>query len=68
MRIYELKRKARIEQLLDSLKEAQQEGRDVDMAQLVLLVMGEHGVTRATAKEYIEIAQAQLKWQEGKSQ
>ena len=58
MRIYELKRNAAINKIIASLRKAKEKKREIKLKDLLLMVMADNGVSKRTAKEYIEVAQA----------
>ncbi len=58
MRIYEAKRNEAIRKIITSLTKAK--NKEINFDKLLLMVMVENGVSKRTAKEYIEVAQIQI--------
>jgi len=54
--IRQQRRSAQINRIVESLKKAAEEGREVDKKKLTLIVMDELNVARRTAQEYIDVA------------
>lgn len=50
-------RRNKINQLIATLKEAKLEGREVDKAKFLLMIMSTLGLSERTAKEYIKVAE-----------
>jgi len=60
MRRYEFKRKNEIQKVINTLEEAKEKGVELEEEKMLLDIAFDAGVSRRTAKEYLDIAKSQV--------